>query len=341
MTMSFKIALNFEDGVTRFIESSPGETVADAAYRQGINIPLDCRDGACGTCKSFCESGRYDGGSYIEDALTDEEAEEGFCLTCQMKPQTDLVLRIDASSEVCKTQVTDFKSEVLGIEQLSDSTISLSLKVEDAGRLHFLPGQYVKIQVPGELDSRSYSFSSPPGSDIATFLIRNVPGGMMSGYLTERAKPGDTLTLKGPLGSFYLRDTRRPVLMLAGGTGLAPFLSMLGKVAETGCEQPIHLVYGVTTDGDLVEVETIAEYVKKIPNFTFATCVADKGSNHPLKGYVTHHLEAKHLNAGDVDVYLCGPPPMVEAVRVFFRDQGVNPVNFHYEKFTPSEGGAS
>ena len=83
--------------------------MADAAYRQGINIPLDCRDGACGTCKSFCESGRYDGGSYIEDALTDEEAEEGYCLTCQMKPETDLVLRIDASSEVCKTQVTDFQ----------------------------------------------------------------------------------------------------------------------------------------------------------------------------------------------------------------------------------------
>src|SRR3954470_14896355 len=129
--------------------------------------------------------------------------------------------------------------------------------------------------------------------------------------------------------------------MLAGGTGLAPFLSMLGKVAETGCDQPIHLVYGVTNDSDLVEVETIAEYAKRIPNFHFATVVADKGSNHPLKGYVTHHLEAKHLNAGDVDVYLCGPPPMVEAVRVFFRDQGVNPVNFPYEKVHAHPGGSA
>ena len=282
--MSYKIALNFEDGVTRFIESNPGETVADAAYRQGINIPLDCRDGACGTCKSFCESGRYDGGSYIEDALTDEEAEEGYCLTCQMKPETDLVLRIDASSEVCKTQVTDFQAEVLGIEQLSDSTISLSLKVEDASRLHFLPGQYVKILVPGEQDSRSYSFSSPPGSDVATFLIRNVPGGLMSGYLTERAKPGDKLTLKGPLGSFYLRDTKRPVLMLAGGTGLAPFLSMLGKVAETGCEQPIHLVYGVTNDGDLVEVETIAEYAKQDPELHFRHLRRRQGQQPSAQG---------------------------------------------------------
>jgi benzoate/toluate 1,2-dioxygenase reductase subunit len=339
--MSFTVALNFEDGITRFIESNPAETVADAAYRQGINIPLDCRDGACGTCKSFCEAGRFDGGSYIEDALTDEEAAEGYCLTCQMRPETDLVLRIAASSQICKTQATDFAAEVVAVEQLSASTISLALKVEDAGRLTFLPGQYVNIQVPGSNETRSYSFSSPPGAETATFLIRNVPGGLMSGYLTERAKPGDRLTIKGPLGSFYLRDIKRPVLMLAGGTGLAPFLSMLGRIAETGSSQPIHLVYGVTNDGDLVEVETIADYVKRIPNLTFATCVADQGSNHPLKGYVTHHLEARHLNAGDVDVYLCGPPPMVEAVRIYFREQGVDPVNFHYEKFAPSEGSAS
>jgi benzoate/toluate 1,2-dioxygenase reductase subunit len=339
--MSFTVALNFEDGITRFIESNPAETVADAAYRQGINIPLDCRDGACGTCKSFCEAGRFDGGSYIEDALTDEEAAEGYCLTCQMRPETDLVLRIAASSQICKTQATDFAAEVVAVEQLSASTISLALKVEDAGRLTFLPGQYVNIQVPGSNETRSYSFSSPPGAETATFLIRNVPGGLMSGYLTERAKPGDRLTINGPLGSFYLRDIKRPVLMLAGGTGLAPFLSMLGRIAETGSSQPIHLVYGVTNDGDLVEVETIADYVKRIPNLTFATCVADQGSNHPLKGYVTHHLEARHLNAGDVDVYLCGPPPMVEAVRIYFREQGVDPVNFHYEKFAPSEGSAS
>jgi benzoate/toluate 1,2-dioxygenase reductase subunit len=72
--MGYRVALNFEDGITRFIECNPGDTVADASYRVGINIPLDCRDGACGTCKGHCESGEYDNGSYIEDAMIEEEA---------------------------------------------------------------------------------------------------------------------------------------------------------------------------------------------------------------------------------------------------------------------------
>ena len=79
--MSYQIALTFEDGVTRFIECRPEETVADASYRARINIPLDCRDGACGTCKSFCESGTYDAGFYIEEAMTEDEATEGYILS--------------------------------------------------------------------------------------------------------------------------------------------------------------------------------------------------------------------------------------------------------------------
>ena len=92
--MNHRIALNFEDGVTRFIHAAPGETVADAAYRQGINIPLDCRDGACGTCKCLAEAGRYAlGQDYIDDALSAEEAARGYVLTCQMRAESDCVLR--------------------------------------------------------------------------------------------------------------------------------------------------------------------------------------------------------------------------------------------------------
>ncbi|MFG0532036.1 benzoate 1,2-dioxygenase electron transfer component BenC [Pseudomonas sp. yb_2] len=332
--MSYQIALNFEDGVTRFIEATGQETVADAAYRQGMNIPLDCRDGACGTCKCKAESGRYDlGDNFIEDALSEDEIAEGYVLTCQMRAESDCVIRIPASSQLCKTEQATFEAVISDVRQLSVSTIALSIKGEALSRLAFLPGQYVNLKVPGSEQSRAYSFSSLQKDGEVSFLIRNVPGGLMSSFLTNLAKAGDSLSLAGPLGSFYLRPIQRPLLLLAGGTGLAPFTAMLEKIAEQGSEHPLHLIYGVTNDFDLVELDRLQALAARIPNFTYSACVANPDSQYPQKGYVTQHIEPRHLNDGDVDVYLCGPPPMVEAVSQYVREQGITPANFYYEKF--------
>ncbi|MFG0408116.1 benzoate 1,2-dioxygenase electron transfer component BenC [Pseudomonas sp. NY5710] len=332
--MSYQIALNFEDGVTRFIEATGHETVADAAYRQGINIPLDCRDGACGTCKCKAESGRYDlGDNFIDEALSEDEIAEGFVLTCQMRAESDCVIRIPASSQLCKTEQARFEAAISDVRQLSASTIALSIKGEALSRLAFLPGQYVNLKVPGSEQSRAYSFSSLQKDGEVSFLIRNVPGGLMSSFLTNLAKAGDSMSLTGPLGSFYLRPIRRPLLLLAGGTGLAPFTAMLEKIAEQGSEHPLHLIYGVTNDFDLVELDRLQALAARIPNFTYSACVANPDSQYPHKGYVTQHIEPGHLNDGDVDVYLCGPPPMVEAVSQYVREQGITPANFYYEKF--------
>jgi 3-oxoacyl-ACP reductase-like protein len=121
-------------------------------------------------------------------------------------------------------------------------------------------------------------------------------------------------------------------LLLAGGTGLAPFTAMLEKIAEQGSEHPLHLIYGVTNDFDLVELDRLQALAARIPNFTYSACVANPDSQYPQKGYVTQHIEPRHLNDGDVDVYLCGPPPMVEAVSQYIREQGITPANFYYEK---------
>lgn len=335
---TYKIALNFEDGVTRFIDCKDSETVADAAYRQKINVPIDCRDGACGACKSSCESGEFDMGSnYIDDALTEEELKEGFVLTCQMRPKSDCVVSIPASSAVCKTAQTSLTTTIKDVRLVSDSTITLTVAGDDIQKLSFLPGQYANLQVPGTEAHRAYSFSSMPKDGEVSFLIRNVPGGLMSSYLTGSAKPGDTLVMNGPKGSFYLRDIVRPVLMLAGGTGLAPFTAMLDKIAAAGGSPfPVHLIYGVNNDTDLVDIDKLAAFAQSMPNFSYALVVVDPNSAQPKKGYVTNHLEAGQLHDGEVDIYLCGPPPMVEAVNQYLRDQGVKPVSFHYEKFAAS-----
>ncbi|NGO08933.1 ring-hydroxylating dioxygenase ferredoxin reductase family protein [Streptomyces sp. HC44] len=334
--MSFQVALNFEDGITRFIECRPDETVAEASYKARINIPLDCRDGACGTCKSLCESGSYDGGDYIEEALTDDEAARGHCLPCQMTPHSDLVLRIPSSAAAAKTGPAAFGATVADIRRHSATTVEFALDVDNRDGLDFLPGQYVNVAVPGTDQTRSYSFSSGPAQRQVSFLVRIVDGGAMSAYLTERASVGDRLEFTGPMGSFYLRQLTRPALLLAGGTGLAPLLSMLERMAQQPPGRPVHLLYGVTTDEDLVHLDTLEDYAEVVPGFTFDHCVADPASRARTKGFVTGLMDAGTLHHGDADVYLCGPPAMVEAVRAHIASLGVTPASFHYEKFTPA-----
>ncbi|MBB2891974.1 benzoate 1,2-dioxygenase electron transfer component BenC [Flexivirga oryzae] len=330
---SHQVALSFEDGVTRFITCRPDQTVADASYRQRINIPLDCRDGACGTCKAFCESGEYDGGTYIEDALSDDEAAQGYALPCSMRPRSDLVLQIASTSEVAKTKAATYTGSVTALDRLSPTTIELKVQIPNRDELAFLPGQYVNIDVPGADAKRSYSFSNAPDAEELSFLVKLTPGGVMSDYLTERAAVGDELSFTGPHGSFFLRETDRPVLLLAGGTGLAPILSMLRKLRGEDSGRLAHLVYGVSTDDDLVSLEELAELERALPGFTWDHCVSDRNSAAEHKGYVTDLIGPEHLHEGDVALYLCGPPAMVESVRKGVAEVGVEPTGFYYEKF--------
>jgi len=339
--MSYNIALQFEDGVTRFISCNENEKLADAAYRQKVNIPLDCRDGACGTCRGLCESGSYDmpESSYIEDALTPEEAAQRQVLACQMKPTSDCVVRIPATSAACKTGVARYTGNLAAVRQLSSSTLGFAIDLDPAAQLTFLSGQYVNVDVPGTASTRSYSFSSAPGGSQVEFVVRNVPNGLMSSYLSQQAEvglSGQTISFSGPYGSFYLREVQRPLLLLAGGTGIAPFLSMLAVLSAQGFSQPVRMVFGATNDVDLVALEALERIAAAHPNFSYRTCVVAADSAHARKGYVTEHVDAEWLNGGDVDVYLCGPVPMVDAVKRWLADSGVNPVNFYFEKFSAS-----
>jgi benzoate/toluate 1,2-dioxygenase reductase subunit len=336
--MNYQVALQFEDGVTRIIECAPGEKLSDAAYRQQVNIPLDCRDGACGTCRGHCESGNYDmpESSYIEDALTPEEAEQGYVLACQMKPNSNCVVQIPASSAVCKAAAGQFKSRVASVNMLSPSTIEFTLDLKGNKALGFLPGQYAKVNIPGSAMSRAYSFSSISGAERASFVVRNVPQGKMSEYLTALAKPGDEVAFEAPFGSFYLRPITRPTLFLAGGTGIAPFLSMLATLTPDTLSHPLLLVYGVTRDEDLVGLQALEMAKEKLPLFSFKFCILDTQRDDVLKGYVTQHVDSDWLKGGEYDTYLCGPVAMVDAVRKWQEESALGCKNFYFEKFSAS-----
>jgi benzoate/toluate 1,2-dioxygenase reductase component len=334
-----QIALNFEDGATHFIDADEDESIADAAYREGINVPLDCTNGVCGTCKAFRQSGEFDPGSYLAEALSDADVAEGYLLCCQAKARSDMVIDILASSGACKVKPKDTMVEIVQVQALSTNRIRLAVKPLAGALPMFLPGQYVNVSALNGTAKRPYSFTSAPGADVATFLIRNVPGGQMSAYLEAKARMGDRLLLNGPFGSFYLRAPRRPILFLAGGTGVGPILSMLEHLAARGAnDQPVRLIYGVRDDADLVEIERIEALAVRIPKSTYDTTCSGRGSQHPLIGHVTDHFSAGALNNGNVDVYLCGPPEMVESGRRYVAKLGLLPANVRFEKFVPASG---
>jgi benzoate/toluate 1,2-dioxygenase reductase subunit len=248
-----------------------------------------------------------------------------------MRPTSDCVLEIPATSHACKTKVESFHARLTSISRDSSTTVGFTLVTQE--RLKYLPGQYVNLKVPGTEQTRSYSFSSAPGGTEQSFLIRDVPNGLMSDYMRNRAGDGDEIEFTGPYGTFYLRPTIRPILMLAGSTGLAPFLAMLRWLRDNRTDQPILLGYGVNTPADLVELEALAELKAVISEFDYFTVVVDPASGHDRIGYVTNHLKPEQLHGGDCDIYVCGPPPMVDGVRKWIAEAGVTPKNFFFEKF--------
>lgn len=333
----YKVALSFEDGVTRFIQVKEKQKIANASYGQKINIPVDCNDGACGTCKSLLDSGDVDmpESSYVEDALSEDERAEGYILTCQASPLSDLVVQIPTSSSVAKVQAATYTATVTEIHRFpGELVVRLRCTIPNRANLAFLPGQYVNIQVPGSEETRSYSFSSGPDDEELEFQIKIVPGGLMSTWLAGKAKEGDTFEFNGPHGSFFLREAMRPALLVAGGTGLAPIMSMLRHVEASGSARTFHLVYGGNTDNDIVETDLLDAWAGKLPNFSWDYCVADENAKAENKGFVMGIIEKEHLHTGDASIYLCGPPPMVEAVREHVKEMGVEPSGFFYEKFT-------
>lgn len=329
-----KVALNFEDGVTRFIETAGDETIAEAAYRVGVNIPLDCADGACGTCKCLSRSGQFDPGDYIDEALSEEEAENGYGLACQMRPESDMIVDILASSAACKVEATTYETEITELTFLSSEIVKLKAKIKDGSAITFLPGQYANILVPGSTETRSYSFSCLSNTDEMEFIIRLIPdAGLMSDYLRQ-AKVGETLSITGPVGSFYSREIKRQTLFFAGGTGIAPFIAMLEKLDKEGNNETIKLFYGATTAENIVELDRVNAYT----NIDVATypCVSNEKCDAYPSGFVTQWINKEELAGEIYDIYICGPNAMVDAVKSSLEENKINFENFYTEKFIPT-----
>jgi len=321
-------------GVT--IEVADGQTLLDAALRQGVYLPHACGHGLCGTCKVQVCDGEVDHGAANPFALMDVEREEGKTLACCATLCADATIEadIDEEPDAEVIPVRDYTATVTRVEALTPTIRGLWLKLDTP--LHFQAGQYVQLHLPGIEGGRAFSIANAPAAverqREIELNVRLVLGGAATTWLHEQADVGQTLHLSGPYGRFFVRrSAQQPMLFLAGGSGLSSPRSMIHDLLDGGCTLPITLVYGQRHRAELYYHDEFRALAERHPNFTYVPALSDEPADSGWGGHRGHVHEALQAHMPDGfaghKAYLCGPPLMVEACiatlmrgRLFERD---------------------
>jgi propane monooxygenase reductase component len=317
------------------LEVDEDETILNAAFRQGLMLMHGCKEGQCSACKSFLLDGDVDLDRYSTFALPDFEEAEGWTLLCRAHAYSDLEIElINYDEEILHsgTPPRTVRTRVEAIEALTHDIRRLHLRVLGDEPFEFKPGQYVDIGIPGgEGHHRSFSMANCGGRDLE-FMIKLYPGGRFSGLLEDGTiTPGDELDVTGPYGVFTLRSTSpRRLLFIGGGAGMAPILALLRSLAETGSDREATYYYGARTEADLFHVEEL----EGLPASFVPALSDDSNGWHGETGLITDVVDRLEEDISEVDAYVCGPPPMVEAAIALLEARGVPEAHIYFDKFT-------
>jgi len=330
------------------MEADEDETILAAAFRQGIMLMHGCKEGQCSACKSFLLDGDVDLDKYSTFALPDFEEAEGWTLLCRAHAYSDLeveLINYDEEALHGGTPPRTVSANVTAVEALTHDITRLCLTVDDGDPFEFKPGQYVDIRIPGGGDDEHRSFSM---ANLATeageleFMIKRYEGGRFSGLLGDDGiKAGDTLDVTGPYGVFTLRSSSpRRIVFIGGGAGMAPILCLLRSMADAGVDRPATYYYGARTKTDLFHLEELAELASRLPGFTFVPALSEAADGDDWageSGLITDVVERLEDDLAEVDAYLCGPPPMVDAAIAMLEAKGVPESHIYFDKFTTTE----
>jgi propane monooxygenase reductase subunit len=326
------------------MEVNEGETVLDAAFRQGISVMHGCKEGQCSSCKSLLLEGDIELLKYSTFALPDYERETDHILLCRTLAYSDIVVELlnyDEDLMRRSIAVKSFDATVVAVTRLTPD-IRL-LDIELAAPLRFWAGQYVDLTIPSGV-TRAFSMANAPGdSRRVQFIIKKYPDGKFSTLLDEGLKPGDRLVAKGPYGTCFRRENRTgPMLLIGGGSGMSPLWSILHDHVNSGERRPVRFLYGARTSRDLFYLKEFTNLTKTLPNFQFIPALSHAEPNEGWTGATgfIHDVVARTLRTepldGEIDAYACGPPPMIDAVLPVLQMAGVEPDRIYFDKFTPS-----
>jgi phenol hydroxylase P5 protein len=304
------------------IEVEEGQTVLDAALRQGIYIPHACGHGLCGTCKVEVSDGEVDHGHANPFALMEFERDQGKTLACCATLQSDATIEADIDEEPDAEiiPVRDFETTVSRIEQLTPTIKAIFLKL--ATPIHFQAGQYVQVVIPGVEGGRAFSIANSPtqvgASGEIELNVRIVKDGVATTWLHQNLAVGSKLRIAGPYGRFFVRKSvKQPMVFMAGGSGLSSPRSMILDLLEGGSTTPITLVYGQRSRDELYYDAEFRALAAQYAHFTYVPALSDEPAGSDWNGArgFAHDAAKAHFNNNFVghSAYLCGPPVMVEA----------------------------
>lgn len=315
------------------IEVEEGQTILEAALRQGVWLPFACGHGTCATCKVQVLEGEADIGAASSFALMDMERDEGKVLACCAIPQSDMVIEadIDADPDFAGHPVEDYSAVVTALVDLSPTIKGLHLKLDRP--MAFQSGQYINLQLPGIEGSRAFSLANPPSrADEVELHIRLVDGGVATQHIHQQLKVGDGVQVAGPYGQFFVR-TSQPggLIFIAGGSGLSSPQSMILDLLEQQDPRPIVLFQGARNRAELYNRELFEALAERHANFTYVPALSQAAEDRTWQGFngYVHDAARAHFEGrfSSNKAYLCGPPPMIDAAvsclmqgRLFERD---------------------
>lgn len=333
------VTLSFRDGKATSVAVQQGESVLDAALAAGVPVIHQCRSGSCSNCMAKLVEGRAGMRAGASSTLLRSEYEAGDRLLCLTEPETDCTLALNYTSEAAGGDAVKAHAFVDSVEKVASNVVRLRLELAEGEWLDFKPGQFIQVRVPGTNATRSYSPAST-AADLPKLelLIRVLEDGVMSKWLEQVAQPDDVLEIEGPFGSFFLREkVSAPHIMVAGGTGLAPMLSMIDTLRrQPGRKPPILLSFGCATPEQLFCLDDLELRRQWLPNLATRISVDREASGELLAGNPVDAIGEADVTHDSAVAYLCGPPRMIEAATTKLVKLGLRPENIYAEQFAAS-----
>ncbi|MGD9925735.1 MAG: 2Fe-2S iron-sulfur cluster-binding protein [Lautropia sp.] len=312
------------------------QTILEAALAADIDYPFGCESGMCGACRSQCVAGSVRMASFRRSALSETDEALGYILACRSRPQTDCQISFPALGSA-PMQIRRAAGAVTRIESATATIKRVWIKLDAGSAFTFLPGQFGSISF-GELPARDYSFASQPADDELELHVKLEPDGTVSSFVHETLGVGDRVDIKGPFGHAFLRERDdRPIVAVAGGSGLAPIKTIVERAVELAPARRIDVYLSARSEAELYLVDHFEQLATRHGNMKIVTVAS--GTAHPAteghpRGRTAAALARDFERLAGRQIYVAGPPAMVEqcvdtAMRLGAREQDCHADAFH------------